>query len=136
MSAPFSFWAGPRRPKLLLVGEAHGIDEERTKTPFIGESGKELFRMLGEVIPIEPELHAKICSEMRFGLIWKRSREAWLDAAGIALTNVLNLHPEDNNLIHLCHSSKTKPKDYKLPPFYRPPQGGNFYLREEFFPHL
>ena len=48
---PFSAWSGPHRPKMLLIGEAWGEQEAKIRKPFAGESGKELWRMLGEAIP-------------------------------------------------------------------------------------
>ena len=47
----FKHLAGSRQPKMLLIGEAFGKDEESLGLPFVGESGKELFRMLGEAMP-------------------------------------------------------------------------------------
>ena len=39
---------GPIPSRIMLVGEAPGLDEERTGTPFVGASGQELNRMLHE----------------------------------------------------------------------------------------
>lgn len=39
---------GPIPAKIMLVGEAPGVDEERVGTPFVGVSGQELNRMLNE----------------------------------------------------------------------------------------
>jgi uracil-DNA glycosylase len=39
---------GPPNARIMLVGEAPGADEEREGRPFVGQSGKELDRMLGE----------------------------------------------------------------------------------------
>lgn len=43
---PFQYTRGNRSAKVLVVGEAWGIDEERDKKPFVGHSGKELDRIL------------------------------------------------------------------------------------------
>lgn len=40
---------GPTNAQILIVGEAPGADEERLGKPFVGPSGMELDRMLGEV---------------------------------------------------------------------------------------
>jgi len=39
---------GPTNASILIVGEAPGADEERLGKPFVGTSGQELDRMLGE----------------------------------------------------------------------------------------
>ena len=39
---------GPRNARVMIVGEAPGADEERLGRPFVGMSGRELERMLGE----------------------------------------------------------------------------------------
>lgn len=39
---------GPQRAPILIVGEAPGVNEVQAGVPFVGESGKELGRMLGE----------------------------------------------------------------------------------------
>ncbi len=40
--------SGPRTARVMIVGEAPGIDEERLGEPFVGQSGMELTRMLME----------------------------------------------------------------------------------------
>ena len=45
---PFAAWCGSRTPRILFVGEAWGQSEELLTAPFIGHSGKELFRMFGD----------------------------------------------------------------------------------------
>lgn len=39
---------GPIPARIMVVGEAPGADEERLGKPFVGQSGRELTRMLGE----------------------------------------------------------------------------------------
>ena len=41
--------SGPRPPRLVVVGEAPGRQEDEGGEPFIGRSGELLFRLLGEV---------------------------------------------------------------------------------------
>ena len=130
---PFDATSGPRNARILLVGEAWGEGESQLRKPFVGESGKELFRILGEAMPeIAPELHAEICGLHRYGLAWVRQREQWLEAASIAMTNVLALRPPANKLEQLC-GSKTEVggKDYELPAIARAK-----YLRPEYLPEV
>ncbi len=130
---PFSAVSGAKRPKLVLLGEAWGGNEADIRKPFVGEAGKELWRMLGEAMPgVEPELHAEICGLHRYGLAWTKPREAWLEAAGIAMTNVLAFRPPDNNLEALCGAKKeVGGQDYILPTMTK-----GKYLRPEFLPEL
>lgn len=100
---PFNTYSGAKNLSMLLVGEAWGESEDQLKLPFVGESGKELWRMLGEAFPdLLPEEHARVTSLHRFGLAWVRDRQQWLEAADIAFTNVLNLRPPGNRLLDLC----------------------------------
>lgn len=89
--------------------------------------------MLGEAMPeVEPELHRQICDEHKYGLAWIKSREAWLEAAGIAMTNVLALRPPGNKLEELCGSKKEVGEFAgSFPALSR-----GKYLREEFLPEL
>lgn len=99
----FSSWSGPRDARIVLVGEAFGASEAETRRPFAGESGKELFRMLGEAWPdIAPEEHSRVSALHRYGLAWTGQREGWLQAASCAMTNVFNLRPQNNKLEELC----------------------------------
>ena len=41
--------SGPRHPKLVVVGEAPGRQEDEGGEPFVGRSGQLLFRLLAEV---------------------------------------------------------------------------------------
>lgn len=100
---PFSGWAGPRDAQIVAVGEAWGREESEVGgLPFVGEAGKELWRMLGEAWPeVAPGLHSHATSLHRYGSAWVRSREPWLTAASLALTNVFNFRPENNDLATL-----------------------------------
>lgn len=132
---PFSSWSGPLRPRILWVGEAFGADEALLGKPFVGETGKEFFRMLGEAVPdLEPELHSRICDQHRFGLAWVKDREEWLAAASCAFTNVLNLRPPDNKIPSLCVSKKELPDDYDFPPSTS--VGSSRYLHPQYLPHV
>jgi hypothetical protein len=108
ISEPFSGWSGPRNPRSLIVGEAWGENEAQVRQPFVGTSGLELWRMLGEAMPsLNPSLHSRCIAEAyRLGNAWVRNRLEWLTAAGIAYTNVLNLRPPGNKLDDLCAPRK------------------------------
>jgi uracil-DNA glycosylase len=129
---PFAATSGPRSAKMLIVGEAWGQHEAELRKPFVGESGKELFLMLGEAMPqVEPELHASASAMHRYGLAWVKPREAWLEATGIAMTNVLGLRPPGNKLEELCVAKADLPdkgKGYDLPAI-----SNGKYLRPEYF---
>lgn len=130
----FSATSGPVNPRIVIIGEAWGESEERTRRPFAGASGQELFRMLGEAMPgIEPEMHRNILDVAdKYGNAWVADRQSWLEAAGISLTNVLAFRPPGNKLDQLC-SSKKEAGEYAGS--FAPLQRG-LYLREEFLPEL
>lgn len=124
----FAHTAGATKPKILIVGEAFGENEELYRQPFVGESGKELFRMLGEALAdVEPELHSSICADMKYGFAWLGRRNEWFEAAGIALTNVLALRPPNNNLETLCGNKKEVGGEAYL---YPPLTKGKYLLPE------
>jgi len=108
-------YSGPNNPKILLVGEAWGADEEKAKKPFVGVSGQELWRILGQAFSeVRPDLHswaADLCGP-QWGLSWIPRRDAWLDAASIGMTNVLNERPPGNKLEAFCGSRIEVGKDY------------------------
>jgi Uracil DNA glycosylase superfamily len=125
----FGSWAGPRDPKLLIVGEAWGEAEYQTHQPFAGASGIELWRMLGEALPdIYPEQHNVSLQEAyKIGHAWIRNRKTWLDLASISYTNVLNLRPPGNRLEAMCCPKSQLPVDYSLPALSR-----GLYLKPEY----
>lgn len=128
----FKHIVGSRQPKMILCGEAWGENEDAYKEPFVGESGKELFRILGEAFPdIAPELHAKICEDMKYGFAWIRTRGEWLDEARICLTNILAFRPPDNKLEALCATKKELGDTYLYPPITK-----GKYLRPEYLGEL
>lgn len=134
--APFAAYSGSRSPKMLLVGEAWGEQEAKARRPFVGESGKLLFSMLGEALPfVAPDLHAAAVVAQRYDLAWIRPREAWLEASGIAMTNVLAFRPPENKLERISVPKDELPekgKGYPLPAIVKP---GKFLL-PEFLPEL
>lgn len=95
---------------IALVGEAWGGEEARgfqqfgIPTPFVGPAGKELDRLLEDA-----GLHRRDCY----------------------VTNVLNLHPQENKLESLCLSKKEVGAGYRLPALK---QGK--YLAPKYLPEL
>ena len=129
---PFSAWSGPRNARTVILGEAWGAGEERTRRPFSHESGKELWKMLGEAWPeVAPEEHARVSDLHRYDLAWVGQREGWLSEASLAFTNVLNFRPPGNKIPEVCCSKRELPAGYDLPAI-RPA----LYLRPEFLPEL
>lgn len=135
---PFSAYAGGRAGvRMLLLGEAFGQSEELLRTPFVGASGKELFRMLGEARVAEGAAYAAAKRGLYAGdEYFAALREAWLRGEGIAMTNVFNLRPGGNKLEALCGPSGKGVMfaGRTLPPLVRSPR--HLYLRPEFTPHL
>lgn len=131
---PFAATAGADSPKIVILGEAWGESEERTRRPFAGESGRELWRMLGEAMPnIEPELYCQITDVMnKYGDAWVADRQQWLEAAGVAMTNVLAFRPPGNKLDVLC-GAKKEVGEYAAS---FPPLSRGLYLKEEYLPEL
>jgi uracil-DNA glycosylase len=131
--SPFVGWSGPRNPRLLIIGEAWGENEYQTRQPFVGISGIELWRMLGEAIPeVAPEQHAASLREAyNLGNPWIRNRRTWLDIAGIAFTNVLNLRPPANKIESVCCGKTSLPPGYSAPSLAK-----GLYLRPEYMPEV
>ena len=129
MIEPFAYTSGPLSAKTMLIGEAWGEDEERYKLPFVGYSGKELFRILGEAMPdLNPKDHAFVCSAMN-STLWQSERKSWLEDASIILTNVFNSRPSDNKIEAYLGKADTAMPGM---PAYKQ---GNFF-RAEFVHHL
>lgn len=133
MDEPFARgWAGSRSPKLLIVGEAFGEQEDREQQPFVRASGHELWRMLGEAIHDEPELHQRALALLHYGNAWIKERRAWLEACGIAFTNVLNFRPPNNQLDALCTTRlQASPAALQWPSI-----GKGLYLHEDHLHHV
>ena len=70
---------GPINSRIMIVGEAPGVNEERKGRPFIGQSGEELTRMLGE---------------------------AGINRLECRLTNVIRIRPERNKIDNLFYGKK------------------------------
>lgn len=127
-------YSGPPNPKVLLVGEAWGADEDKAKLPFAGVSGQELWRMLGQAFSdAHPQLHSKAADlcDVRWGLAWLPLRNEWLHAVGIGMTNVINERPPGNKLEAFCGSKTEVGKDYHLPAIMQAK-----YLKPQYLHHL
>lgn len=127
-----SAWVGPRRPKMLIIGEAFGEHELAHKQPFVGTSGKELWRMLAEAIPEQLELRSEADRTLDYGAAWIRHRSSWLEALGISFTNVLNLRPPGNDLAGLCTGKlEAQGRSLQWPALVK-----GKYLAERYFPEV
>ena len=122
---PFAAYAGARRPKMLLLAEAWGADEENYSRPMVGASGRMLYQLLGEVVADEPLLYAEGLRQL-YGLGFARARDRWFEAVGIGLTNVLNFRPRDNKLENVSIGKRDLPKGYGLAPFMKQQQTAKY----------
>lgn len=131
---PFRHTSGPQNARMVLVGEAFGEQEQIAGKPFAGESGKELFRLLGEAMPdVAPEFHAQVCGLHKYGLAWLKTREAWLAEASILMTNVFAFRPSSNanKLEAICCKKEDLPGGYTMPTLER-----GLYVRPEYLSEL
>jgi uracil-DNA glycosylase len=99
MGEPFQFSAGPHGASTIFVGEAWGAEEDEVKLPFVGASGREFTRMLGEAWG-EPDLLR--AAELHDRAQFIAARSDWLDTHGVILTNVFAFRPGNNNLANIC----------------------------------
>ena len=76
--------SGPCPAKLMIVGEAPGVDEERAGRPFVGLSGQELDRLLHEAGLLRSEAFA---------------------------TNVCRVRPFQNDISNFISRRKTAPAE-------------------------
>ena len=107
--------SGPRNARVIIVGEAWGREEAAVHKPFVGQSGRELFRMLGEALGAERALLNEALSA-RNTHQWLALRERWLERTGILLANTIAAQPPGNDFTHFLVDNKTakaeKVKDY------------------------
>lgn len=75
---------GPIPSRIMIVGEAPGENEEREGRPFVGASGQELNRMLGEAGIMRSECY---------------------------MTNVSRVRPPDNDISHFISGLKKPPTE-------------------------
>lgn len=133
---PFAAWAGPRQPKMLLVGEAFGESEEGHCQPFVGSAGQELWRMLGEASDQWPDEHRRAAQQFRYGPYWIKKRQPWLDMTQIAMTNVFNLRPLANKVETICHAKPTPGPQMASGTAPIPPLARGNYLQPQYLPEL
>lgn len=123
--------------RVLIVGEAWGQSEETLGgVPFIGASGKELFKILGEAGWGDAARHGAARRVMWNGDEYFSERRAeWLRDASVTLTNVFALRPPGNKLEYLCVSKpEASQRSFSLGPLVRSPR--HLYAKDEFLPHL
>lgn len=75
----FRYTSGPHNADILIVGEAWDATEASERQPFVGESGKELTRILAD---------------------------AGIDRNDCLLTNVVSARPRRNDFKHFCYTTK------------------------------
>jgi len=94
--------------RIALVGEARGQTEDQFDHGFTGASGQELARMLGDS-GLAPRLSYNYPGPLEMIAYWRSLR----DNHGIAITNVFEEHPPDNDLGYFFDTTS---KDGFMPP--------------------
>jgi uracil-DNA glycosylase len=110
--------------KIVLVGEAWGERENLFEHAFVGYSGVELAKMLHQA-KLAPALPYDKPSELEMITFWQELRSNH----DIALANVFNCRPTDNNVELFFTDAKSGVAE--LPPLKR-----GKYLKSEYLPHL
>jgi len=88
---------------IVLVGEARGEAEQRLNSSFVGPSGIELIRMLGEADAIKLTSFDRNYITRYFETQDPTCVEAiWSLHPEVYRTNVFQLHPHGNDLVTLC----------------------------------
>jgi uracil-DNA glycosylase len=87
----------------VIIGEAMGANEVRTKTPFVGASGIELLKMMNQasLISLSAEDHNFL------NMFWQTSNPqhvemVWQMHPEVRRTNVFNFHPPGNDILSIC----------------------------------
>lgn len=100
-------YAGSPSPRMLFIGEAWGRTEDELSRPFVGGAGMLLWQMIGEAGIGDGEAHGEVSKLLRQGrATWADARDEWLEANGLALTNVFEFRPTNNDLSTLCCDKK------------------------------
>lgn len=81
--------SGPPSARLMVVGEAPGADEEIIGKPFVGVSGAELSKMLGE-IGLRGGVSQWDSRINKYAMNW--------EASDVFVTNVMRWHPPQDNI--------------------------------------
>lgn len=117
-------------PPILLVGEAYGESEAKAGVGFIGASGAELIRMLGESGMMNLSPHDReLLHQYYLRGDWHQLNAIWNLHPEIIRTNVFNLHPPRNDLEYFCGPKTTAIEGY-------PPLLKSKFVRAEFAPQL
>ncbi len=87
--------------KILIIGEAYGMREMLFEHPFVGASGVELSRMLSEA-ELAPGVNINYPTEKEMIAYWQDLRKH----CDIAITNVFNRQPMNNNILEFFTSAK------------------------------
>jgi uracil-DNA glycosylase len=117
-------------PTIVLIGEARGEAEERLNSAFVGPTGTELLRMMGEAELI----HLTTFDRDHINSYYKTRdsrfiERVWRSHPEVFRTNVFNQHPPQNDMEFFCG-----PKSSALPGYG--PLKGTKYVRAEFEPEL
>jgi uracil-DNA glycosylase len=113
--------------KIVLIGEARGETEDQFQHGFCGSSGAELSRMLSES-KLAPNIEIQYPSALDLISYWTYLRENH----GIAITNVFEEHPPENNLGYFFDSTS---RDGFIPALVLPKMPGR-YVKPEFRHHI
>ena len=113
--------------KIVLIGEAQGETEAQFKHGFCGSAGAELIKMLGES-KFAPSIGIKYPSALDMIAYWTHLRENF----GIAITNVFEEHPPENNLGHFFDNTS---RDGFMPALVLQNMQGR-YVKPEFRHHI
>ena len=100
-------------PPIVLLGEAMGQNEEKIGAGFVGASGIELLRMLDEagviqLTVVDTDYLRRFWSEndpRLIDMVWRLHPE-------VHRLNVFNLHPQGNDMKHLCGDKKEALRGY------------------------
>lgn len=115
---------------IFLIGEAYGEVEARHNLSFIGPSGVELIRMLGEAKVITlTQFDRDYIHKYYANSDWSCIEAIWNLHPEVYRTNVFNIHPPRNDLEFFCG-----PKSEGIPGY--PALIKSKYVRTEFEPEL
>jgi uracil-DNA glycosylase len=110
--------------KIVLVGEAWGRNEALFSHAFVGSSGVELARMIGQS-RLAPEIEIKYPSQLDMIAYWRKLKQNH----GIEVLNVFDARPDDNEIEEYFTNAKEGVKDL-------PPLKPGKYVRPELLFHI
>lgn len=101
---PFAGTKGSRSASIVIVGESYGRTEEAHSKPFVGESGQDLDKLLGEArIPLNDCFFTNIINERPANNEMTKFFYSTRDARSGKLLSTNGLYPHDNILIGLSN---------------------------------